>query len=359
MADTYVELPASDSTLAPGAATAANQTVEIAYLASIDGKLTPPLAVIGPLTDTQLRASPVPVSLTSTTITGTVAVTQGTTPWDDNITQFGGNAVVTGVGVSGLGIPRVTVSNDSNILTTQSGAWNINNVSGTISLPTGASTAANQATEIASLASIDAGIPAALGQATMAASMPVVIASNQTSIPISNFPTTADTNFGTVGASTLRTAAQVGNATGAANFGAGATSAQTLRVVSNLNDGSANSITSQANGSQRALDVGINVAGVQIDPRAASPGTLTDRSGTATTTSATLAAANANRKYIFIQNVSTGDIWINFTTAATNASPSIRIDASGVFVMEGSFISTEAINIRSNTSTRPFVAKEG
>ena len=36
----------------------------------------------------------------------------------------------------------------------------------------------------------------------------------------------------------------------------------------NLHDGSANPITSQVNGSQRALDVGINVAGVQVDPRA-------------------------------------------------------------------------------------------
>ena len=42
-----------------------------------------------------------------------------------------------------------------------------------------------------------------------------------------------DTNYGTVGAETLRTAAQIGNATGAADFGAGATSAQTLRVVAN------------------------------------------------------------------------------------------------------------------------------
>lgn len=35
----------------------------------------------------------------------------------------------------------------------------------------------------------------------------------------------------------------------------------------NLHDGSANPITSQVSGSQRALDVGINVAGVQVDPR--------------------------------------------------------------------------------------------
>lgn len=40
-----------------------------------------------------------------------------------------------------------------------------------------------------------------------------------------------DTNYGVVGNNTLRTAAQIGNATGAADFNAGNTSAQTLRVV--------------------------------------------------------------------------------------------------------------------------------
>lgn len=45
--------------------------------------------------------------------------------------------------------------------------------------------------------------------------------------------TNDDHNYGTVGASTLRTAAQIGNATGAADFNAGATGAQTLRVAAN------------------------------------------------------------------------------------------------------------------------------
>jgi len=53
-------------------------------------------------------------------------------------------------------------------------------------------------------------------------------------ITVSNLPTTVDTNYGTVGASTLRSAAQIGNATGAANFGNGSTGAQTLRVAANL-----------------------------------------------------------------------------------------------------------------------------
>ena len=53
-------------------------------------------------------------------------------------------------------------------------------------LPAGAATAANQTTANASLSSIDAGIPATLGQTTMANSMPVVLPSNQV---ISTSPT--------------------------------------------------------------------------------------------------------------------------------------------------------------------------
>jgi hypothetical protein len=53
---------------------------------------------------------------------------------------------------------------------------------------------------------------------------------------IGNATGAADFNYGTVGAQTLRTASQIGNATGAAAFGAGATTAQVLRVASNLYD---------------------------------------------------------------------------------------------------------------------------
>jgi hypothetical protein len=49
------------------------------------------------------------------TVGGTVTSNQGTTPWVTNITQFGSNNVVTGTGASGTGIPRVTVSNDSQV----------------------------------------------------------------------------------------------------------------------------------------------------------------------------------------------------------------------------------------------------
>lgn len=46
-------------------------------------------------------------------ITGTVTANQGGAPWSENISQFGGNAVQTGVGVAGTGVPRVTLSADA------------------------------------------------------------------------------------------------------------------------------------------------------------------------------------------------------------------------------------------------------
>jgi hypothetical protein len=51
----------------------------------------------------------------SSSLTGTFTANQGTSPWVTNITQFGSNNVVTGTGAGGVGIPRVTVSNDSNM----------------------------------------------------------------------------------------------------------------------------------------------------------------------------------------------------------------------------------------------------
>lgn len=60
--------------------------------------------------------------------TDSISCTQGTSPWVENITQFGGSALSTGTGASGSGIPRVTVANDSNILVTQSTSPWVSNV---------------------------------------------------------------------------------------------------------------------------------------------------------------------------------------------------------------------------------------
>jgi hypothetical protein len=77
---------------------------------------------------------------------------------------------------------NINITNSS-LAVTQSGNWDIRNISGTVSLPTGASTSSLQTTGNTSLNSIDTKTPA-LGQALMASSVPVTIASNQSSFPV-------------------------------------------------------------------------------------------------------------------------------------------------------------------------------
>lgn len=76
----------------------------------------------------------------SVNVSNTPNVGQSGAPWSQNITQFGGSAVATGTGVSGAGIPRVTVASDSAITqggaAALSGAWPIKVTDGTNVMPT-------------------------------------------------------------------------------------------------------------------------------------------------------------------------------------------------------------------------------
>ena len=100
--------------------------------------------------------------------------------------------------ISVASIPSHAVTNAGTfaVQAAQSGTWNVTNVSGTISLPTGAATSAKQDTEIASLASIDGKLPS-LGQALAAASIPIVLTAAQITtltppVAITGFATAAN-----------------------------------------------------------------------------------------------------------------------------------------------------------------------
>lgn len=86
---------------------------------------------------------------------------------------------------------------------------------------------------------------------------------------------------------------------------------------------------------------------------------LTDVSGNITTASVSqqVVAANASRKYLFIQNNSAGALGINFTGAATLGQGSIQLAAGASFVMESGFVSTEAVNIIGATAGQVYTAK--
>lgn len=210
-----------DATALPlptGAATSALQTAGNSSLSSIDGK-TPALGqaamaasapvviasnqstvpvsiassvpVTGPLTDAQLRATPVPVSATTLPLpTGaatetTLSAINTKTPALGQTTMASSTPVTIASNQTALPVTDNggSLTIDGTVAATQSGTWNIANVSGTVSLPTGASTAALQTTGNTSLSSIDTKTPA-LGQTVMASSTPVVIASNQTGVPV-------------------------------------------------------------------------------------------------------------------------------------------------------------------------------
>lgn len=124
----------SSSALPSGASTSALQTTGNTSLASIDSKLTNPL----------------PISATSLPLpTGAATSALQTQPGVD----IGDVTINNASGASAVNIQdggnSITV--DGTISATQSGTWNITNISGTVSLPTGASTSANQTSELTKL----------------------------------------------------------------------------------------------------------------------------------------------------------------------------------------------------------------
>jgi hypothetical protein len=90
-------------------------------------------------------------------------------------------------------------------------------------------------------------------------------------------------------------------------------------------------------------------------------GQLTDRSGTllAANVPQEVMPFNPNRKYLFFQNVSAADLWINFgPTAATMDQPSIRVPAGGTFVMEMDFVTNERMTVIGGTVGQAYTCKE-
>jgi hypothetical protein len=96
------------------------------------------------------------------------------------------------------------------------------------------------------------------------------------------------------------------------------------------------------------------------DMPALNRGVITDKSGVIAVagTSQVLAAANANRAYFFIQNISEDTLWINFGTDAVQDSPSIKLVTNEIFEMD-KFNSTDNITIIGPNAGAKFVAKEG
>jgi len=83
---------------------------------------------------------------------------------------------------------------------------------------------------------------------------------------------------------------------------------------------------------------------VDVNTLAPVRGNVAQTAQTVTTAAANIAAVNATRKYLLIQNKdTTGTIWINFAGTATQAN-GIRIIPGGFFSMDACALSTQAIS---------------
>lgn len=68
--------------------------------------------------------------------------------------------------------------------------------------------------------------------------------------------------------------------------------------------------------------------------------------------------AKGDRVYFFFQNISIGDLWIDFGVAAIEDTPSIKVVPDGHFVFEDNVVDNRAINVIGATLGQKFVAKE-
>lgn len=85
-----------------------------------------------------------------------------------------------------------------------------------------------------------------------------------------------------------------------------------------------------------------------------------DRSGSVATAGAaqSVAPARAGRHGFFLQNLSSGDLWIGFGSAATIGAPSLRLAAGQLYESPASGIPADAISVTGATAGQSFTAKE-
>jgi hypothetical protein len=379
-------ISAASLPLPTGAATAANQTTGNTSLSSIDGK-TPALGqalaaasvpVVLPAAQITTLTPPTSVGISGTlpAFAATPTVNIGTAPsltfTNTSFTANAGTNLNTSALAleSGGNLASINTKLPSNLTVTATrllvdgsgvtqpvslstlptGTNNIGsltNITGTISLPTGAATAANQTTGNTSLSSIDSKTPA-LGQALATASVPVVLPAAQittltppTSVGISGtlpaFATTPTFNIGTsslalesggnlASINTKLPSNLTVTATRLLVDGSGVTqpvSAASLPLptgaATSANQTTGNTLLSSIDGKlPSSLGTKTSSASLSVSPAFAATSTLTNVASSGT--SVTLLAANNNRKTVIILNDSTSDLYVTLNASAASTT---------------------------------------
>lgn len=256
--------------------------------------------------------------------------------------------------------------NANKVSATQSGAWNITNISGTVSLPTGASTEAT-------LASASAKLPATLGQKAMSASLAVALASDQSSIPVtsaqlpaslgqkvmaSSSPVVIASDQSSIPVAATQSGAwNITNVSGTVSLPTGASTETTLSAVSGKLPAtlgqkvSASSLAVVIASDQSTLPVSGTVT---VNPNG---GTIvTVLTGGSATTSAAQLVATGSWISVQIQNLDSIPIFLgdSSVTTDTGSKPGVRLmpgdsfswtSSAACFVIAGSTGGTNKISL--------------
>lgn len=235
-----------------------------------------------------------------------------------NVAQINGVAPLMGNGVTGTGSQRVTIASDNTAFTVnaaQSGTWNITNVSGTVSLPTGASTESTLAK-----------LTQTQGSTTSGQSGPLVQGAVTTAAPTYTTGQTAPLSLDTTGA--LRTSStfspsgtqdvnvkQIGAATVLAGNGVTGTGSQRVTIAS---DNTAFTVNSAQSGTWTVQPGNTaNTTPWLVSSNSTTSGGMSFFRNTALSNTAVAVKASAgNVYYIHFYNTNTSDCFVQLYNVA-------------------------------------------
>lgn len=146
------------------------------------------------------------------------ALVSGRIPVDGSgVTQPVSGTVTANAGTGSFTVAQATAENlnatvTGTVAATQSGTWNVNNISGVVSLPTGAATSANQTIANASLSSIDTKLTAPLSVTGPLTNAQLRAAPVPNSVPVATSVTILNLTTAAIGSNWTAFASQSCNA---------------------------------------------------------------------------------------------------------------------------------------------------
>jgi hypothetical protein len=228
----------------------------------------------------------------------------------------------------------VVVATDSHIVSrTQDGSGN-DIASGQVGTPVpdttrGLVVVSNAATQT-TLNAVNIKLPVNLGQKTAAGSFPVVLASDQTTLGVS----------GTVSVSndfaTETTLSSID------------TKVATETTLSSI-DGKLAALGQKDMAGSIPVVVANNQSEVGVRGYSS---VLVTQTGTAPLNSESILPASDKRRYLFLQNLSSAPLYVNFTNPATTSS--LRLDAGASLTFEGTFVPQNEVNLLRSTSNQQY-----